>query len=366
MVAKYIQIQEEIKSWILEGLIEPNKKIGSESELMGKFGVSRHTVRQAIGELVNEGWLYRIQGGGTYVVDRFSDTKVHTNKTIGVITTYLSDYIFPSIIRGIESYLSQNGYTLLLTSTNNNIESEKKSLQNIITKNIDGLIVEPTKSALHNPNLGYYLNLEKHKIPYVMINASYPELAAPSFTMDDEKGGYIATEHLLKLGHKKIMGIFKTDDLQGVNRMKGYIQAHRDHQMIPSPDMIISYTTEENKTALQDKVKKYLTKPSADRPEAFFCYNDDTAMRILDVIRELNLKVPDDLSIVGYDDSHLAEISEVKLTTIKHPKIKMGEAAAKSIIDMLENRQNSIESMTFEPELVIRNSTAMVNRHLKA
>ena len=362
MVAKYMQVKETIKSWILEGKILPGDKIGSESELMEKFEVSRHTVRQAIGELVHEDWLYRIQGGGTYCKDR---RQAHpsgaSTKTIGVITTYISDYIFPYIIRGIESYTSEKDYSLLLTSTNNNVELEKKGLQNVMTKNIDGLIVEPTKSTYHNPNLNYYLNLERSGIPYVMINASYSELAAPTITLNDEKGGYIATEHLIKLGHKKILGLFKTDDLQGINRMKGYISAHRDHDFLPYPDMVISFTTEEKGTILQDKVRALLSKNKDSRPDAIVCYNDEVALSILHVIRELGLSIPEDLSIIGYDDSQLALASEIQLTTVTHPKTELGRAAAEMLIKLIEKKDKEpIESIVFEPELIIRNSTRQI------
>lgn len=358
MAIKYKEIIEEIKSWILEGKIAPKEKIGSENELMKRFGVSRHTVRQAVGDLVKEGWLYRIQGGGTYCADRVANGNQNTEKTIGVITTYISDYIFPSIIRGIESYLSQKDYSVLLASTNNNTDRERKSLKNILTKNLDGLIVEPTKSAFHNPNLNYYLNLERNRIPYVMINASYTELASPSITLDDEKGGFLATEHLIQSGHEKILGLFKTDDIQGVNRMKGYIRAHRENGMIPPPEMIETFSTEEKGEPLKSKVKELLLKKAEARPDAIFCYNDEIALSIMHVIRELGLRVPEDLSIVGYDDSQLAEASEIKLTTIKHPKTKLGEAAAETIIHLLEsNRATQPGSLTFEPELVIRKST---------
>lgn len=363
MVAKYIQIEENIKSSILEGKITSNQRIEPENELAQKFNVSRHTVRQAVGKLVNDGWLYKIQGSGTFCADRIGNPNKPKDKTIGVITTYISDYIFPSIIRGVESYLSERGYSVLLASTNNNLDYERRSLQNILTKNIDGLIVEPTKSSFHNPNINYYLNLERNHIPYVMINACYTELASPSITLDDEKGGFIATEHLIQSGHQRILGLFKTDDIQGINRMKGYVQAHRANQLIPSPEMIVTFNTEEKGEWLRAKVKEILLKSSATKPDAIFCYNDQVALDILNVIRELGLKVPEDISIVGYDDSLLAEASEVKLTTVKHPKTQMGEAAAKAIIRFVSEKDRLPEahSVTFEPELIMRNSTRQRN-----
>ena len=88
-------------------------------------------------------------------------------------------------------------------------------LEKILSQQFDGVIVEPTKSAYSNPNITYYLNLESLSIPYIMINAYYDELEPISIVMDDEKGGFLQTEHLIKLGHKEIIGCFKTDDTQG-------------------------------------------------------------------------------------------------------------------------------------------------------
>ncbi|PSA97388.1 GntR family transcriptional regulator [Bacillus halotolerans] len=361
MLPKYALVKEEISSWINQGKILPDQKIPTENELMQQFGVSRHTIRKAIGDLVSQGLLYSVQGGGTFVASRSAKSALHSNKTIGVLTTYISDYIFPSIIRGIESYLSEQGYSMLLTSTNNNPDNERRGLENLLSQHIDGLIVEPTKSALQTPNIGYYLNLEKNGIPFAMINASYAELAAPSFTLDDVKGGVMAAEHLLSLGHTHMMGIFKADDTQGVKRMNGFIQAHRERELFPSPDMIVTFTTEEKESRLLEKVKETLEKNSKNMPTAILCYNDEIALKVIDMLREMDIKVPEDMSIVGYDDSHFAQISEVKLTSVKHPKSVLGKAAAKYVIDCLEHKKPKQEDVIFEPELIIRQSARKLN-----
>ncbi len=116
METKYNKVKQVIKSKILDGTFVPHQKIGTENELMNQFGVSRHTVRVAIGDLVNEGWLYREQGAGTFCADRTSSTKksYDVQKRIAIITTYISDYIFPSIIRGAESVFSEQGFQVSL------------------------------------------------------------------------------------------------------------------------------------------------------------------------------------------------------------------------------------------------------------
>lgn len=359
-MTKYKHVKNQIKAWITEGKIKPDEKIQSENELVEIFQVSRHTIRQALNELVNEGWLYRQQGRGTFCKERSEKTVNHIDRTIGIITTSITDYIFPSIIRGIESYLSEKGYNLLLASTNHDINRERKCLENMLGQKLDGLIVEPTKSAIYNPNLNTYLNIEKNKIPYVMINASYSGLEPASITVDDEQGGFLAAEHLIKLGHTKIGGIFKIDDLQGVNRMKGFMRACREFDVPIQPGSILTFMTEDQSANLHTSIRELVAEPN--RPTAFFCYNDQIALMLLDVIREKSLRVPEDISIVGFDDSQLALASEVKFTTLTHPKMEMGLLAAKMVVDAIENQKELriADEVVYKPELVIRNSTRQI------
>ncbi|MCB7069779.1 GntR family transcriptional regulator [Caldibacillus sp. 210928-DFI.2.22] len=363
-------VKNWIKSKVFDGTFQPNQKISSESELMKQFNVSRHTVRLALADLVNEGLLYKEQGSGTYVSERSlkkNQTNSVSSKKVAIITTYISDYIFPSIIRGAESVLSQEGYQVTLFSTNNNHESEKRILETVISQNFDGVIVEPTKSAISNPNINYYLNLEALKIPYIMINAFYDELEPISVTLNDMEGGYLQTEHLIRLGHRNILGFFKNDDMQGLKRMKGYLKAYRDYGIPIIPQNIITYNTKSKDSALPLERLEDRLSNSPEKITGIVSYNDELAMRILEVLRQKNLQIPEDISIVGFDDSFLSEVSEVKLTTIKHPKSELGEMAAKLIISLIEinngpkSTDSTAESYVFEPSLVIRNSTKKIN-----
>lgn len=360
-------VKEKITDWITSGQVMPGEKIYSENELVKKFGVSRHTVRQAIGDLVHEGWLYREQGAGTFCSGQQLHQKLPENKiqntnskNIGVITTYISDYIFPSIIKGIESYLTEQGYSLTFACTDNDIEKEQQCLQSMLSRHIDGLIVEPTKSGSFNPNINFFLELEQNNIPYLMINQFYPQLIPPHIIVNDQKGGFLAAEHLIKLGHQKIIGIFKADDLQGIYRMQGFIEAHRENNTPLSPELMINYSTEEQNDVLIDKVRKLLS-TSEEMPTGIICYNDQIAVSVLNCLKELDLSVPEDISIVGFDDSFLAEATE--LTSVTHPKIELGIQAAKWIVSAVENRNhegNDPQSTVFEPELVIRNSSSFL------
>ncbi len=372
MKPKHSIVREYILSKILDGTFAPHQKINSESELMDKFNVSRHTIRQAIGDLVNQGWLYSKQGSGTFCADKSKRQNASSDiKNIAIITTYISDYIFSSIIRGAESYLSKNGYNVSLFSTNNNHENEKEFLERILILNPDGAIIEPTKSAISNPNLNLYLNLEKLNIPYIMINAYYDELEPLSITVDDETGGYLQTKHLIDLGHKNIIGFFKTDDLQGTKRMKGYLKALREHNIPINPQFIVTFDTSEKMTKPIEKLNLLLSQDNNQetKPTGIVSYNDELAILFLNILRAKNIIVPDDISIVGYDNSFLAEASEVKLTTIEHPKITMGEDAAKMIVESIKRKENvkdsKLESIVYEPKLVLRGSTKCIKGEIK-
>lgn len=157
-----MQIAEYFKTQITQGLISPGDQLLTESEIVSKFIVSRHTVRIALMQLEKSGYIYKEQGKGTFCSTRDKHTK---KRTIAVIATYMSNYIFPSIIRGIEEVLSEAGYNLMLLNTNNEKPKEAECLLKIIDNDVVGLIVEPTMSAYENVNLKWYKELEKKMYP---------------------------------------------------------------------------------------------------------------------------------------------------------------------------------------------------------
>lgn len=355
-VPKYLQLKQEMMSWLHNGQLKPNERLPSENEIAERFAMSRQTVRQTFGELEKEGWLYRLQGKGTFV----SPPKVRQlqdMQTVGMMTTYISDYIFPHIVRGAEAALRARGYSLMLSSTDNDKEKEKENLAMMIGQPLAGLIIEPTKSAQGNPNLNYYLSLFVHRIPFVMINERYPEIDCPCVKVDDEAGGFAAAEHLMKLGHRNIAGFFQTDDLQGANRLKGFVRAHRQYDIPLLPDRVVVYATEQKAAKPFDAALAMLRR--SDRPTAFVCYNDELAVKLLDAARQAGLAVPGDLSVVSFDDSTLATATEVKLTTIAHPKTEMGVKAAELLLGMIENNLSggTPADVVYEPQLIVRDST---------
>lgn len=347
---KYAQISEHFKELIKSGQIKYGDRLLSESEIVEKFKVSRHTVRQALMDMDKEGYIYKEQGKGTFCSYK---EKKDEKKTIAVLTTYISNYIFPPIISGIEEVLSSAGYTLTLSNTNNEKQKEEEYLQKLINNDILGLIIEPTMSAMENTNLNLYKELEKRNIPYIMINAKYEELNPAYVVMDDIEGGQVVTSYLLQLGHKEIVGIFKNDDIQGINRQQGYVNALTQYGIEVNYEYIGKYGTKEASFFPYEFTSNLLRRNS--KPTAIVCYNDEIAIQVMHAVRDMGLRIPEDISIVGYDDSDIATATEVKITTIRHPKKEMGKRAARFLINMIEKKEEK-PFYIYKPELIVRNS----------
>jgi GntR family transcriptional regulator of arabinose operon len=353
--SKYYKLMDFLKKDILMGKIKPGDQIPSENTLAEEFSLSRHTVRKALSMLVNEGYTYTEQGRGTYCLDR--SRKRSASKNIVVLTTYISEYIFPKVIQGIDSVLSGNGYSIMLKNTNNNTEKEAMILEDVLEKNIEGLIIEPTKSALYSNNLKYYEALDNHNIPYIFIHGYYQQLERkPHVILDDAEGMRLAVEYLAKLGHKKIVGIFKADDIQGLNRHKGYAKALSEAGLPYDPDKVIWFHTEDMRIKPYSEIRQMIDyKKGID---AFACYNDEIAFRVYEMLNGMGIRVPEDVSITGFDDSYFSANCPVKITSISHPKEKLGEAAAEILLQILKNgnnRDNPVHKIIV-PELVIKES----------
>ncbi len=357
--AKYYILMEQLREKIVSGKIKPGDKLPSENELSGEYSISRHTVRKALSILENEGYIRAEHGKGTYCIKRSKQT---SSKNIAVITTYISDYIFPRLIQGIDNVFTESGYSIILKNTGNSRKREAECLEDILTKDIDGLIIEPSKSEIYCRNMDKYQVLDQRGIPYVFIQGIYPQMKdKPHILMDDVQGGYLLTKHLAELGHKYIVGIFKADDTQGNGRHKGYVKALQESGIPYDPDKVIWFHTEDRGVKPKIALEGLLNK--GDSIDAIVCYNDLIAVEIIEFLSSKGLRVPEDISLTGYDNSFIAESGGVKLTTISHPKERLGEMAAELLLEKIagiEDEESKVARI-IKPELIIRNSCALKN-----
>ena len=354
--SKYYKLKEYLRDEMLSGKIMPGDKIPSENTLAEQFTLSRHTVRKSIALLVNEGLLYTEHGRGTFSSGALR--KSRDSKNIGVITTYISEYIFPQMIHGIDEVLSKSGFSIILKNTGNDCQREAACLKDILGKDIAGLIVEPTRSALYTANIKYFETLDRYGIPYVFIHGCYEQLGQkPCILLDDAGGMYELVLHLAKTGHRNIYGLFKADDVQGLNRHKGFVKALSECGLAYEPEKVIWFHTEDRATKPFATLKGLLS--GGNQMDAIACYNDEVAYHTVELLIGMGRRVPEDISVTGFDDSYLAEACPVKLTTARHPKQELGREAAALVLELISGNLTSPEVRIIKPELVLRNSTTV-------
>lgn len=352
---KYHQLAEDLRQQILSGKLQAGDKLPSENELSAAYQISRQTVRKAISILVGDGYVYAEHGKGTFCSGLAAHT--HQSKNIAVVTTYLSDYIFPRVIAGIDSVLTENGYSIILKNTRNSRGMEARCLEELLSKDIDGIIIEPSKSQIFCKHMHLYQQLEEYKIPYVFIQGCFAQMKdKPQVLMDDCKGGYLITKYLLSLGHKNIVGIFKSDDMQGQNRHKGYVSALQEAGILYNPDNVIWYYTEDRRVHPFESIHQFVEE--GRQMDAVVCYNDQIATGIIRALKQCGLRVPEDVSVTGYDNSNMAKAGESVLTTIVHPQEKLGAMAAELLLELIQEKAPAGEQhkILVEPELVVGNT----------
>ncbi|MFD1392300.1 GntR family transcriptional regulator [Lacticaseibacillus jixianensis] len=354
-----MQSQESVtlalKEAILAGRYAVGEKLPTERMLLQQFAITRYGLRQALKALVAEGLVRAVQGSGFYVADpHHKQRKQAAQKIVGVITTHLADYIFPPIISGIDSVVSAAGYGLMLSNTHNEFENERRSLIRMMDTGVAGLIIEPTRSAMANPNLALYRRIALAGIPVVFINAGYTGLTDfPTLTVDDAGGERQLIEALLRQGHRQILGLFQIDDQQGVDRMQGFVQAYQARQPAVATGNVMLYQSGDRLADLKARVLAVAT--GERRPTAIACYNDQLAIRVITWLGEVGLKVPGDISLVGFDDYEMSRYSRPALTTVVHPKRRMGEAAGQAVLKAIAHDRPA--SIQYPAAVVLRHST---------
>jgi len=352
---KYFKLMEDLKEKILKGEITAGEKLPSENELSYQYNVSRQTVRKALSILENAGYIYAQHGRGTFCSELVHRSR--NSKNVAVVTTYLSDYIFPRVIQGIDRALAKEGYSIILKNTGNSRSQEAKCLEELLQKDIEGIIIEPSKSQIYCRHMNLYQKLDDYHIPYVFIQGCFSKMSdKPQVLMNDRKGGYMITKYLIKSGHKNIVGVFKADDMQGQNRHKGYAMALQEAGIFYDPEKVIWFHTEDRKIHPYESI--FQMAKNKFSMDAVVCYNDQIAMKVIQALNDAGLKVPEDVSVTGYDNSYMASSNGFHLTTIVHPQEKLGEMAAELLLNLIRNgEESSVEKkILIEPEIVVGDS----------
>lgn len=323
---KYAVIAHMLREGIRTGEYPRGGRLPSENELAAQTGFSRQTIRQAMALLENEGLTERIRGSGTYV--KKASVFREPTHNIAVVTTYICEYIFPAILSGISAVLAQNGYTPLISATQNRVDVEREVLRSLMSKPIDGIIVEGTKTAIPNPNIDMYEEFEKRGIPVVFINGYYADLSNPVYVvMNDREGGRLACEALIREGHRHIAGFFKSDDIQGHRRYAGYAEALVKAGLSVEDDHVLWYTTENRELLIQSSARSVMQGCTAA-----VCYNDETALKAIAACEGTSA------SWVSFDQSTYARLPAAPFRSLGNPKEVLGQLAAEKLLNMLAGR----------------------------
>ncbi|MCD8158800.1 MAG: GntR family transcriptional regulator [Clostridiales bacterium] len=333
MIPKYQIITDWITEQIAKGAFSFGAKLPSENELAKKFNMSRQTVRHAIDILEFNKVVVRVKGSGTYLNKQGRVKREKSNKNIAVVSTYIDNYVFPPILGGIERILSDRGYTIQIAFTENRAFKEREVLQGLAeNENIDGLIIEPAKSTLPNINIDLYDKLEEKHIPVLLFNCSQAELKFPCVALDDRLIGYKCVKYLINAGHRKICGIFKSDDSQGHLRYEGFIKGLKENGIDEEDIIWVDTDSIEKMEYIEDYIYNGLKGKTG-----LVCYNDQIAYKIAALCQRKGINIPEDLSVIGVD--HLEQIAEtdLKITSFPHPLEALGVKAAENMLKMIES-----------------------------
>jgi len=327
-------------------------------------GVSHSTVSRALSDspLVKTETRSRIQSLARemgYSPDAWARSLVMgLTRTVGVVVTTIADPFVAEVMQGIESTAYGHGYTVILATSNSEPTRELAAVEMLRSKRVDGVIVTSSRvGAL------YQEHLERIGAPVVLLNNHSEQSGRYTFsvTVDNQHGGHLATQHLIELGHRRIAyvtGPAGTSSNEG--RLAGYHQALVEAGLAPELGLVIS-----GAGRIEAGEQAFLALVAlAEPPTAVFCYNDMTAIGLLRAAREAGLAVPQDLSVVGFDDIPFASYMYPSLTTIAQPKFEMGEQAMQMALALMSAKSLSgaeVSDVVVKGQLIVRQSSGKLD-----
>ncbi|AVF72493.1 substrate-binding domain-containing protein [Vibrio alginolyticus] len=275
--------------------------------------------------------------------------KVNRTKTIGMLVTTSTNPFFGEVVKGVERSCYQKGYSLILCNTEGDNERMRQSINTLLQKRVDGLIL--MCSSLEGERIDVF---ERYPdIPVVVMDWGPMLFTSDKIQDNSLRGGYLAAKYLIDCGHTEIGCI--TGPLikhQAQMRYEGYKRAMNEAGLEFNANWIIEsdFECEGGYQAFKKMAQR------GALPSSIFVSNDMMAMGVINAANELGIKVPDDLSIIGYDDIHIAKFMSPSLTTIHQPKYRLGQAAVETLVRRLDDKSNDAQVVQLEPTLVVRNS----------
>lgn len=359
------QLLNELRHAILSGELQPHDQLPGENELVEQLGVSRATIRRAWQDALEEELIYRVTGKGTYVADT-QPARV-PRQVVGFLVPGFHSPFDSYLLIGAESVLRAHGYGLLFACTERQVDEENRIVNEMCADGVAGLLLWPAlgnsaRRALMDPHCN---------VPAVLMDRPIPGLTLPCVSSNNHRGGLQAMHHLLDLGHSRIAFLSTPHlDLWPISeRHRAYEDAMRSAGLEPLEPIIIG-TREEFKVhaeylsylaAYRDEIEavaRLLSGPG--RPTAIFAMNDLMAFIIIRAAALAGVRVPDELSIVGFDNLALADHIDPPLTTIAQDPMGIGKEAARRLLALIEGEPAQDIWTLLPTHLVTRGSTAPV------
>ncbi|WP_375322649.1 HTH-type transcriptional repressor PurR [Aliivibrio logei] len=277
--------------------------------------------------------------------------KCNTTRTIGMLVTQSFNPFFAEVMHGVENYCYKQGYTLFMCNTEGDLDKQKHYLRMLSEKRVDGLLV--MCSDLNEQLLAL---LEKNtELPMVIMDWGPDSPRTDKIIDNSEKGGYLATKHLIENGHEKIACITgQLDKLTCKERVRGFERALAESNLSANPDWILEGDFE--CASASKAVDKVLA--MTERPTALFCFNDIMALAAISKIQQAGLKVPEDISVIGYDNIELSAYFSPPLTTIHQPKRRVGKTAVEILLERIKDKHHERRIFEMQPEVVSRSSVS--------
>jgi GntR family transcriptional regulator of arabinose operon len=347
----YRQVRDAIAREIEEKNLAPNSAYLSESRVMERFGVSRVTARQAFQLLEREGYLYRVQGKGTFIAPH----DVKPAKTVALLATcVLQNGVDAVMLRAIEDYLNAYDINLVVCNCDNSLAKAERYVKRLITSGIDGLIYMAVPSdGTYGKNAELMRFVINHGVPVVQLDRYSPELEGmvASVRPDNERGGYLLTRHLVDIGHRRIGFCGTYHSTAVADRFAGYRRCLDEHGIAFRPEY------HKRTLCLEDfPVVAAQFAMMKDPPTAVFALSDDPAYRLIDALRRHSIRVPEDIAVVGFDDYTMIPDPTVELTTVRVPLREEGRIAASVLVNLLDKEDEGPRSLRVPVELVVRRS----------
>ncbi len=352
----YQRVADFILQKINEGIYQPGELIPPERELCKSLEVSRYTVRKAIQQLVQAGFLYRVQGNGTFVFDK---KEIYHKKSdfVGVSLPSCDTEMEMKLLNGIQRGLQDVQYKMTFIDSRDDYKTEAENIQFLKNEGVAGLIIMPAEDQKDSTAIS---DLKEEAFPFVLIDRRLQDCETDCIMSDNIDGGYKATEYLIKLGHEKIAFIKhesnKTSSVE--DRIIGYQKAMAEYGLEYNRVFSFNRIHHQGKEILQ--VYHFLKE---HKPTAVVAVNDYIALDIVKMCREKGILLPRELSLVSFDNLDVVKHLEVPLTSIAQQSKKIGQRAARLLLDKIRLKEEGdygefqvSQQLYYPTELIERDS----------